>query len=153
MVLRSVCVTFAAAMQVKQVIKYSLSILLAVYFLLAGTGFNIIDYCCPTCANKGIEQVAQVSCNGIHHDHHCSDKCKHDDGCQFIRCTPDNSIIAESDDLPDVNVLPLFGHLLSDTNTLLSAIHHTVYQYGGYYPYTSSSGGRVLLATYCTLLI
>lgn len=49
------------------------AILLSMYFLLAGLGFNIIHYCCDECAVEGIEYVAQHSCESIHH--HEQDAC------------------------------------------------------------------------------
>lgn len=46
------------------------SIFLSAIFLFAGTGYNLIHYCCSTCADAGIEKVAEMSCEGVHHHHH-----------------------------------------------------------------------------------
>lgn len=37
-----------------KLLKYILSVAFALYFLLAGTGLNIIRYCCDSCAETGI---------------------------------------------------------------------------------------------------
>ncbi|MEA4937485.1 MAG: hypothetical protein VB102_12745 [Paludibacter sp.] len=84
-------------------IKYLFSVLSACYFIFAGTGYNIVDYCCDDCAREGIEFVAHHSCSTVHHqnDHGCCDiqnktsvendhqvhiqAHSHDNGCQIIR--------------------------------------------------------------------
>ena len=53
-----------------------ISILLSCIFLFAGSGFNLISYCCNTCAEAGIEKVAEMSCECIHH-HHDADGSEH----------------------------------------------------------------------------
>lgn len=35
---------------------------------MAGSGFNIIYYCCGACESKGIEYIAQYSCHEVHED-------------------------------------------------------------------------------------
>lgn len=42
----------------KKYIKYILSTLFGIYFLFAGLGFNVIRYCCQSCADEGIEAMA-----------------------------------------------------------------------------------------------
>jgi hypothetical protein len=37
-----------------KLLRYILSVAFALYFLLAGTGLNIIRYCCDSCAKTGI---------------------------------------------------------------------------------------------------
>jgi len=49
-------------------IKYCISIFAATYFLVAGMGYNVVNYCCETCAYEGIAEVELVSCNAIHHN-------------------------------------------------------------------------------------
>lgn len=67
--------------------KIILSLLSAVFsfiFLIAGTGYNIIHYCCGACELKGIEYIAHHSCEDVHHnedvndcDSHHSHHCNH----------------------------------------------------------------------------
>lgn len=38
-----------------------------VYFILAGTGYNIVNYCCDSCESVGIEYLANHSCYDVHH--------------------------------------------------------------------------------------
>lgn len=60
----------------KKLFTYSFSFLLAAYFTIAGLGYNVIHYCCSECAEAGIEKVASLSCEGIHHQHNDADtKC------------------------------------------------------------------------------
>lgn len=41
-----------------------------IYFLLAGVGHNIVDYCCDSCESAGIEYVSHHSCHDLHHPDH-----------------------------------------------------------------------------------
>jgi len=54
-------------------IKYFFVLLSAAYFLFAGTGYNVVNYCCQTCANEGIETVATSSCTTVHNHTHSND--------------------------------------------------------------------------------
>lgn len=49
------------------------AVFFSVLFLLAGTGFNLIHYCCDACKKAGIETVAATSCKSIH-EHFCHDE-------------------------------------------------------------------------------
>jgi hypothetical protein len=79
------------------------SILLALFFLVAGTGMNVVKYCCDICSDHGIEEVAINSC-GSYHEHEtdccnetesdihdlntdiaCSDVSHQTDGCHILR--------------------------------------------------------------------
>ncbi len=83
------------------IIKYIFAYLSATYFLLAGVGLNVVNYCCKSCQNEGIEMVAVDSCFAVHHhlrpknfqkqhpDLLCADIAKHIDNCQFIRLNTD----------------------------------------------------------------
>jgi len=60
--------------------KKILSILFSLYFLFAGTGFNIIDFCCECCKkHAGIELLANQHCNPLSEtkDHCCEPEHKH----------------------------------------------------------------------------
>ncbi len=50
-----------------------LSIFLSALFLIGGTGYNVVHYCCDDCKNAGINKVAEMSCASIH-ETHCHDE-------------------------------------------------------------------------------
>lgn len=126
-------------------IKYLFSVLSACYFIFAGTGYNIVDYCCDDCAREGIEFVAHHSCATVHHENHhdCCDINKetpvedphqahiqthsHGKGCQIVRVQLDDFSVI--DKIALVNLLPdnLFINYSSDIfavhNTTASATH------------------------------
>ena len=76
---------------------------LAGFFLFAGSGMNIVNYCCDVCAEHGIEEVAENSCSALHHhesdccessaahvdnsheDMACSNTSHHPNGCHVLR--------------------------------------------------------------------
>lgn len=60
----------------KLLLRHIFSLIFGLYFLIAGTGFNIINYCCNSCEEQGIENIALHSCDSVHH--HESDCCNHD---------------------------------------------------------------------------
>lgn len=89
----------------KGLFKYVFVILSAAYFLLAGAGYNIVNYCCDSCAHAGIEEVAHTSCDALHkHEHESA--CQHEqedlacsninhqtDGCHLLRVKVDTPAI------------------------------------------------------------
>jgi hypothetical protein len=82
---------------VKKGIIYIVTILFATYFLMAGTGFNVVKYCCNSCADAGIVALANGSCEDVHHhsptlkNHHpsndiaCSNIEHQPNGCHLLR--------------------------------------------------------------------
>jgi len=84
-----------------KLVKYLISYLSAAYFIIGGTGFNLVNYCCQSCEKEGIEMVATDSCFAIHHNLHqksfnnqhpdlfCADITHHLDNCHFIRLNTD----------------------------------------------------------------
>ena len=44
-----------------------LSALFGLYFLVAGTGFNVVHYCCNICEDEGVESVIVESMHGMSH--------------------------------------------------------------------------------------
>jgi len=64
-------------------LKYQFTALLAaLYFIVAGIGHNVVDYCCSSCETVGIEFIAHHSCSEAHHadssksnDNHVHDTC------------------------------------------------------------------------------
>lgn len=53
----------------KKIFTYTIALLCATYFLVAGTGYNVAQYCCASCSQEGIEAVMTKSCAAIHHAH------------------------------------------------------------------------------------
>ena len=43
-----------------------------VFFVVAGTGFNQVNYCCSACEHKGIVDIAKHSCGEVHEHEACS---------------------------------------------------------------------------------
>jgi hypothetical protein len=58
----------------RSILTYLFSGFSALFFLLAGTGFNIIHYCCNNCEAHGIEYASKEGCN--HNNHQTKE-----DGC------------------------------------------------------------------------
>lgn len=98
--------------------KKIFAILASVYFVVAGLGFNYVNYCCQACANEGIESVALLSCNALHHhskavNHHklteditCGDLNHDPQGCHLVRLKVDvPSFNSFSYNLPDDNTI------------------------------------------------
>ncbi|MFV0391779.1 MAG: hypothetical protein ACK5KP_07850 [Paludibacteraceae bacterium] len=104
------------------------SLLLAAMFLLAGTGYNIVQFCCDDCRNAGVEHLAEVACASVHEHHHvCKDTafppdtqsktCMHalEKGCNINRLTVDVPSIGKNQfsfhDIYSVYI-ELFGSIL-----------------------------------------
>jgi len=103
-------------------LKYLFSALSAIYFIFAGTGYNIVQYCCDDCASEGIEFVAHHTCAMVHHEksHDCCDmhdemqiednhqdqyqSCSHADDCQIIRVQLNDFPVIEK--MAIANILP-----------------------------------------------
>jgi hypothetical protein len=54
--------------QKMKLLKYISTLFFAAYFMLAGTGYNIIHYCCNHCEEAGIEYLVQHSCEDVHQE-------------------------------------------------------------------------------------
>lgn len=52
----------------RNIVTYLFSGISALFFMLAGTGFNIIHYCCNTCEDNGINYSIHHGCD--EHNHH-----------------------------------------------------------------------------------
>jgi hypothetical protein len=95
-------------------LRHIAAFVLACFFLFAGTGMNIIKYCCETCSEHGIEEVAANSCSSFHHqkssccdsnEHHetthddmaCSDISHQTNDCHVLRLNVDiPTIVSEN---------------------------------------------------------
>lgn len=70
--------------------KYFFSFLFSAYFLFAGTGFNVINYCCPECEKEGIEAISiEQSSKKI--NQHFTAKTTSSDCCQHDHITCENT--------------------------------------------------------------
>lgn len=100
----------------KQWQTYFMAFVLAVYFLFAGMGWNLVRFCCAECEHAGIEQVAARSCGAIHHhsapealpsegsaDFACSDLKHHtEERCHLLRLVLDNTVLQQKQNVPSV---------------------------------------------------
>ena len=113
-----------------RLIKYIFSLFFGLYFLFAGTGFNIINYCCHHCEVVGIENIALMSCHEKEHSHSnddspngsddysCSDINHHPNGCHVLRLKVETpSVVATNISFDSISEIQLFYY----TNDLFSA--------------------------------
>ena len=98
----------------KKLSIHIISFVLALFFLVAGSGFNVIKFCCDICSEHGIEEVTLKSCSSFHHqksdccessenheneidtDIACSDVNHQTDGCHILRLNVETPIIVYS---------------------------------------------------------
>lgn len=149
---------------VKKGILYIVTILFATYFLLAGTGFNVIKYCCNSCADVGIEALAHGSCEDVH-DHSSNLKNNHqgnDIACSNIEHQPESchllrlyidtpSVVTKSSTVDNtINSVDLFYTF--QNNLTLRSLFPTL----GVSPppdYCFFSSGREIITLHAVLLI
>ena len=89
-----------------KLIKYIFTLLFSAYFLLAGAGYNVVNYCCNACATEGIEAVATSSCFGVHHHTVTAKSTLHDDlACENVSHQPENChLLRLNTDIPSIQV-------------------------------------------------
>ena len=154
---------FTLNMKAKPV-KYFFTLLSAAYFLFAGTGYNVVNYCCQICANEGIETVATSSCNAVHHHTHsndhnpqngdmsCSDVNHQPTSCHLLRLSIDIPIFQTTQEL-SVNTINscnlLFTSVLFLNVKPVINVQNTAYPPGGYF----LSTGREIITYHAVLLI
>lgn len=98
----------------KTILKHISVISLAVFFAVAGNGFNIIQYCCNLCYEHGIEEVAKNSCQSFHHEDNsccdyeteqtsdthddiaCTNISHHPNGCHILRLNVETPTIVDN---------------------------------------------------------
>ena len=105
--------------------KYIFSCFFAAYFILAGAGYNVINYCCQSCSDEGIETIANVSCEAVHHHQHtktsdnsngdisCTDVNHHPDTCHLLRLSIDTPSVQTAHNFSSyhIPVIDLFNNL------------------------------------------
>lgn len=87
---------------------------MCIFFLLAGTGLNVVHYCCNACREAGIQHVEESSCEAIHHheEHHHDGCCHHDNCCWFKHLQVDQAGISQSLHIPAADELQLLAAFL-----------------------------------------
>lgn len=140
----------------------------AIYFLMVGTGYNVIQYCCDSCREEGIERVAEGSCSDVHthksafslNDHHtqsdfaCNDIQHLTSECHLLRLQIDTPAV--NDELESENHISIIDKL-----TFYSAIiapSSPDFQYPtSLLPKVTTQGyfitGRAIIALHSVLLI
>lgn len=154
---------------INKTLKYLFSILSAFYFVFAGTGYNIVDYCCDDCASEGIDFVAHHSCATVHHEksHDCCDfynekyandhkahfqTSSHANSCQIVRVQLDDYSVSEKIANTNNTSEDLFVGYAEDI-TIGHDIYNHVYQAFYSPPDLPASSGREILANKSVLII
>ena len=103
----------------KVLLQHIFSLFFGLYFLLAGTGFNIVKYCCNSCEEQGIENIALHSCEAVHHhessccndleNHHaetqdlaCENPTHHPETCHMLRLKVEIPVITSAFELKSI---------------------------------------------------
>ena len=143
-------------------IKHIITIWFATYFLLVGVGYNVVNYCCNSCADAGIEVVAISSCRDVHHqkEGNCCEQESNDltcentnhlpPSCHLLRLNIDIPSIVANNFTNEINCIDLFYPILVISNEhphldVLNIIHPPE----SHFP----SNGREILAFNSVLLI
>ena len=113
-------------------INHILIFLFAAYFLLVGVGYNVVNYCCNSCAEVGIEEVAINSCTIVHHEEESS-CCEHESNdltCNNIHHQPSSChLLRLNIDIPSIQTYS-FSHQINSVDlffpTLLFSVEHSV---------------------------
>ncbi|MFZ4581470.1 MAG: hypothetical protein ACOYM7_02360 [Paludibacter sp.] len=93
--------------------NHIIALLLALFFLVAGSGINVVKFCCDICSEHGIEEVALKSCSSFHHherdccktsnshdcdtdsDMACSDISHQTNGCHILRLKVETPVLVD----------------------------------------------------------
>lgn len=111
---RELCIStkssnFVAGM--KQWWSNSIAIVLIVCFVWAGSGMNLVRYCCDECRQAGVEHVLTHSCDRVHHHASChsADCCHHGDGCTVTRLEVSDGGISHAIQVPEAAALDVLA--------------------------------------------
>jgi hypothetical protein len=152
-------------------LKYLFSVISALYFVFAGAGYNVVDYCCEDCAREGIDFVAHHSCVSVHHEksHDCCDlhpekhvetpdhqaylqTCSHDNSCLIVRVQLDDFSVVErisNTNNPDENLFIEFAEDVFLRHDFNNYVFHALYSP----PDFSVNSGREILSNKSVLII
>jgi len=153
----------------KRYFQHITSFLLAIYFLIAGLGFNIINYCCNGCRDAGIEYVAEHSCFAVHRhegdvccstNHHSNDDKEktysithsHADHCSVNRYNVETPTVSASTQILSGQIFTFVATLI-DVNKFVSIASETENHYLNFPPPLLTSSGRNLLSLKSVLII
>lgn len=95
-------------------IKYIITYLFATYFLLVGVGYNVVNYCCNSCADAGIEEIAISSCADVHHQKHdsCCEEEPTDLTCENTNHLPSSChLLRLNIDIPSIQIKEFFHEI------------------------------------------
>lgn len=120
--------------------------------MLAGVGYNVVNYCCQICASEGIEEVASSTCNDVHkllysetkhtesEDMACTDTNHQPSGCHLLRLSIDTPSLQVADNnliepYTTIDSYYLTLNFISDQQSVLlqNCIHppDTAFHYSG----------------------
>ena len=153
-------------------IKKISSLFFALFFLVAGTGFNIIRYCCSGCESQGIAYIASHSCSSLHQENlqsccahdvaHLNFELLADNSCETI-CETDNSCSItriQTDDFPFASKLHIESLSVDDETVLFTLNFFDIRHYddfkikpGNSPPLFIFTSGREILTFNSVLLI
>lgn len=145
-------------------IKHILTFLFAAYFLLVGVGYNVVNYCCNSCADEGIETIATSSCNAVHehspkmNTHHSSDDiaCNNinhsPNGCHLLRLNIDTPSFNGNSQITVPSVFS-FDLFFSTLNLMLGNNKHTFLETISPPNRQFRANGREIITFHAVLLI
>ncbi|MFV0471114.1 MAG: hypothetical protein ACK5L7_03635 [Paludibacteraceae bacterium] len=148
----------------KSLLHIIFSLLLATGFLLSGTGYNMVQYCCDDCFNAGIEHVSKTACESIHDHARDSYRVKANSGicvrssqknCQFSRLEVDVPLIDKNSFsftlFSQIFYIEIFSSIIDTENfnkiILISGINHSPF------PNFILPNGRKILSHKSVLII
>ncbi|MDO9153510.1 MAG: hypothetical protein Q7U47_07375 [Paludibacter sp.] len=150
----------------KQIIIHIISIISAIYFVFAGVGYNVINYCCDCCEVKGIEYITENSCTEGHHYNHDDNCCtenhydytisdfqQHTKDCNLLRLKLQTPTIQSTLQLKKTPVLNI--QLLCTIDLIQSSGSSIVFSYPDYSPPEKvfQSSGREIICLKSVLII
>lgn len=134
-------------------LKYCCTTYLLIFFLLAGTGINMVHYCCDECRHAGLEHIVEHKCDAIHHhDHHHDCTCHHHGTCQFKHYMVSQAIIDAPQQLVQTiasNVLNVVYMPLNEAFISEYSLHFTTLPYRTIHVPI----GRIVSILFCTYLL
>jgi len=140
--------------------------------MIAGLGFNVINYCCNTCEEHGIVEVAVNSCGELHHnesnccdtkhnkhsenanhDLTCTNISHHPDSCHLLRVNVETPTIV----VKNIEKTPIASFELLFPTLLHTFAHIPIFEYTIFKAYsppdTPLLAGRTILSSKSVLTI
>lgn len=146
-----------------------MTLVLGLFFLLAGTGLNVVHYCCDDCRAAGIEHVSSRNCEAVHchqqHDeccHHHAGECSHrgcshhhDGTCWFKHLEVNQGGISPSLSRPEEQVISLLYNSILNPDRLYSVIINSDREQDLCFDTSPNEDdhGRAIILRVCTWLI